>query len=120
MEQQAEVATAKCHHPPAHSTIGSNVESRHSDQPLHKEEDGGRGKANTNHLTACSAGDSVCCARALYWHLRWLADGDLTDPSEAVRSYHSKLKELGIGSLRSLEEDLQSTRRGDAYSTRSS
>lgn len=49
-------------------------------------------------------------------HLRWLADGDMNDPAEAVRSYHSGLKQVGIAPYRSLEDDVRPTRRGSAYS----
>jgi len=48
-------------------------------------------------------------------HLRWLADGDLTDPAEAVRSYHAGLEKHGIKPYRPLEEDILSTLRGSAY-----
>ena len=48
-------------------------------------------------------------------HLRFLADGELTDPAEAVRSYHAVLSELGITPYRSLEDDLASTLRQSAY-----
>lgn len=48
-------------------------------------------------------------------HLRWLADGDLDDPAEAVRSYHAGLGQLDIASYRSLEDDLSATSRGSAY-----
>lgn len=39
-------------------------------------------------------------------HLRWIADGDIDDPSQAVRSYHDAIEKLGITPYRSLEEDL--------------
>ncbi len=48
-------------------------------------------------------------------HLRWLADGQLTHPGEAVRSYHAALQKLGIHPYRSLEHDLLPTQRGSAY-----
>jgi hypothetical protein len=48
-------------------------------------------------------------------HLRWLADGDLNDASEAVRSYHATLKKLDIPPKRTLEDDLVSTRRVATY-----
>ena len=48
-------------------------------------------------------------------HLRWLADGDLDDPAEAVRSYHGALENLNIAPYRTLEEDLASTVRDAAY-----
>lgn len=48
-------------------------------------------------------------------HLRWIADGELTDPAEAVRSYHAALEKRGIAPRRKLEEDLQATRRESAY-----
>ncbi len=49
-------------------------------------------------------------------HLRWLADGDLDDPTEAVRSYHSELQKLGIPPWRNLADDLRATPRDSAYS----
>lgn len=49
-------------------------------------------------------------------HLRWLADGELTDPAEGVRSYHAALEKLGIKPYRSLQDDLVPTRRALAYS----
>jgi len=52
-------------------------------------------------------------------HLRWLADGDLDDAAEAVRSYHSALQKIGVSPYRSLEEDLKSTARGLDYSAKS-
>lgn len=48
-------------------------------------------------------------------HLRWIADGELTDPAEAVKSYHSSLAKLAIPTFRSLADDLQATRRGSSY-----
>lgn len=42
-------------------------------------------------------------------HLRWLADGEITDPAEAVRSYHGALQELSIEPYRPLAEDLKKT-----------
>ena len=48
-------------------------------------------------------------------HLRWLADGQIEDASEAVRSYHGGLTKLGIRPYRPLEDDLKSTVRGSAY-----
>lgn len=39
-------------------------------------------------------------------HLRRIADGEITDPSEAVRSYHSAIEKLGIAPYRSIEDDL--------------
>lgn len=53
-------------------------------------------------------------------HLRYLADGDLDDPAEAVRSYHSALQKLGVMPRRSLEEDLQTGLRGTAYGSATS
>jgi hypothetical protein len=49
-------------------------------------------------------------------HLRHLADGAITDPAEAVRSYHAALSRLGITSYRTLNDDLTSTLRQSAYS----
>ncbi len=48
-------------------------------------------------------------------HLRWLADGQVTDPAEAVRSYHGALQGLGVRAIRSLEDDLKSSKRDAAY-----
>lgn len=53
-------------------------------------------------------------------HLRRIADGELTDPAQAVRSYHAALERLNIKPYRNLEDDLQSTKRGTAYSVSSS
>ena len=49
-------------------------------------------------------------------HLRWLADSDLDDPAEATRSYHAALAKVGVQPYRPLDEDLQSSQRGSAYS----
>jgi len=49
-------------------------------------------------------------------HLRWIADGDLSDPAEAVRSYHAAIAKLGLAPYRSLEDDLVRTDRTSAYS----
>jgi hypothetical protein len=43
-------------------------------------------------------------------HLRWLADGDLDDPAEAVRAYHGALEKLGLPPHRALEVDSKRTR----------
>ena len=48
-------------------------------------------------------------------HLRWLADGDLDDPAEAVRSYHAAIAKLGLAPYRTLEDDLTKTDRATAY-----
>ncbi len=48
-------------------------------------------------------------------HLRWLADGHLDDPAEAVRSYHATLGKMGFSPFRSLEDDLAKTGRAAAY-----
>src|SRR5207247_905695 len=29
-------------------------------------------------------------------HLRWVADGDINDPAEAVKSYHGSLEKVGL------------------------
>ncbi|TWU29282.1 hypothetical protein [Bythopirellula polymerisocia] len=42
-------------------------------------------------------------------HLRWLADAEMTDPKEAVRSYHGSLAKLGIEPFRDLESDLRTS-----------
>lgn len=48
-------------------------------------------------------------------HLRAIADGDQTDPADAVRSYHAALEKLGLRPDRELEDDLKQTRRYSAY-----
>ena len=48
-------------------------------------------------------------------HLRWLADGQIDDPAEAVRSYHAALAKKGVRPYRSLEDDLVPTRRWTSY-----
>ncbi len=53
--------------------------------------------------------------RAFIQHLRWIADGQLNDPAEAVRSYHGALAKRGIAPYRALEDDLQRTDRDTAY-----
>ncbi len=50
-------------------------------------------------------------------HLRWLADGDLTDPAEAVRSYHAALGQIHQSPTRSLKDDLQPSRREMHYTS---
>ena len=52
---------------------------------------------------------------AFIQHLRWLADGQIDDPAEAVRSYHGQLAKLNIPPRRSLADDLQATRRYGSY-----
>jgi hypothetical protein len=42
-------------------------------------------------------------------HLRWIADGEINDPIEAVKSYHSKLREIDIIPYRTLQDDLVHT-----------
>ena len=49
-------------------------------------------------------------------HLRWLADGELNDAAEAVRSYHAALQKAGVAPARSLADDLTATRRASGYS----
>lgn len=49
-------------------------------------------------------------------HLRWIADGELDDPAEAVRSYHAAITKLGYAPYRALEDDLVKTDRASAYS----
>jgi len=49
-------------------------------------------------------------------HLRWLADGDIDDPVDAVRSYHAALGKLSIRPYRELDNDLRRTKRDSAYS----
>jgi hypothetical protein len=48
-------------------------------------------------------------------HLRWIADGEITDPAEAVKSYHGALEKVGVRPYRSLNDDIQSTLRDTAY-----
>jgi len=48
-------------------------------------------------------------------HLRWLCDGDIDDPAEAVRSYHAALEKVGVRPYRKLDDDLQQTQRDSAY-----
>lgn len=54
--------------------------------------------------------------RTFIQHLRWIADGELNDPAEAVRSYHGSLQSLGIAPYRPLADDMRSTTRTAAYS----
>jgi hypothetical protein len=42
-------------------------------------------------------------------HLRWIADGELDDPVEAVKSYHAALEKVGVRPCRSLDDDLKPT-----------
>ena len=49
-------------------------------------------------------------------HLRLLADGEIEDPAEAVKSYHGSLQKLGIKPIRPLADDLQRSSRAAAYS----
>src|SRR5690606_5363760 len=49
-------------------------------------------------------------------HLRWIADGQITDAAEAVKSYHGALQKLNIPPTRSLADDLVPTQWGLAYS----
>ncbi|MCE9590404.1 MAG: hypothetical protein K8S99_07765 [Planctomycetes bacterium] len=48
-------------------------------------------------------------------HLRWVADGNITDAAEAVKSYHGSLEKLGIRPYRSLQDDLTPTKRIASY-----
>ena len=48
-------------------------------------------------------------------HLRWLADGQINEPADAVRSYHAALEKQDIRPFRSLEDDLTPTRRSVSY-----
>ncbi|MFW6060293.1 MAG: hypothetical protein ACODAQ_08925, partial [Phycisphaeraceae bacterium] len=52
---------------------------------------------------------------AFIQHLRWIADGELNDPAEAVRSYHAALEKKGIRPHRALEDDLKATPRASSY-----
>lgn len=47
---------------------------------------------------------------AFIQHLRWIADGEITGPAEAVRSYHGALDKLGLKPYRGLDDDLKQTR----------
>jgi len=40
-------------------------------------------------------------------HLRWIADGEIQDPAEAVKSYHGELQKLDIAPYRPLDDDLK-------------
>lgn len=42
-------------------------------------------------------------------HLRWLADGEIQDPAEAVKSYHGQLQKLDVAPYRDLDDDLKGT-----------
>jgi len=48
-------------------------------------------------------------------HLRWIADGEINNPAEAVKSYHGALQSQQISPYRSLEDDLVATARGSSY-----
>ena len=48
-------------------------------------------------------------------HLRWIADGEVTDPAEAVRSYHAALEQAGARPYRSLRDDQVLSRRDLQY-----
>lgn len=52
---------------------------------------------------------------AFIQHLRWIADGELNDPAEAVKSYHGMLGAAGIKPYRSLADDLIPTKRIQSY-----
>lgn len=47
--------------------------------------------------------------------LRLAADGQITDPAEAVKLYHAELAKLNVTPARALADDLQATRRDIAY-----
>jgi hypothetical protein len=53
---------------------------------------------------------------AFIQHLRWIADGEINDPAQAVKSYHGMLEAAGIKPYRSLADDLIPTKRIQAYS----
>ncbi len=48
-------------------------------------------------------------------HLRWLADGEIDDPGDAVRSYHASLEKIRVRPYRSLSDDLLATHRVASY-----
>ena len=48
-------------------------------------------------------------------HLRWIADGEINDAAEAVKSYHGSLQKFGVQPYRSLRDDLMQTGRGQSY-----
>lgn len=50
-------------------------------------------------------------------HLRWLADGELNDPAEAVKSYHGALAKLGVQPYRPLADDVAPSSRASAYTS---
>jgi hypothetical protein len=52
---------------------------------------------------------------AFIQHLRWIADGEITDPAAGVKSYHAMLAAAGIKPYRSLADDLIPTKRIQAY-----
>ena len=54
--------------------------------------------------------------QAFIQHLRYLADGQITNPAEAVRSYHGEMERLRITPIRTLADDLESTKRQLNYS----
>jgi hypothetical protein len=56
--------------------------------------------------------------RAFIQHLRWIADGQITDAAEAVKSYHGELQKLGLQPYRPLADDLTATLRATAYSNK--
>jgi hypothetical protein len=47
--------------------------------------------------------------------LRLAADGQITDPAEAVKLYHAELAKVGVTPARPLADDLQPTKRDIAY-----
>lgn len=53
-------------------------------------------------------------------HLRWIADGVIDNPAEAVKSYHAGLQKLNIQPYRSLQDDLVATLRGASYNSKKS
>jgi hypothetical protein len=48
-------------------------------------------------------------------HLRWVADGEIANAAEAVKSYHAGLQTAGLKPFRPIEEDLKQTRRYESY-----
>jgi len=51
-------------------------------------------------------------------HLRWIADGVITCPAEATKSYHAALEKLKLAPTRALKDDLEHTKRATSYSNR--
>ena len=55
------------------------------------------------------------CQSSFIQILRWIADGEINDPAEAVKAYHGMLEKSNIRPYRPLDIDMQSSKRGLAY-----